>query len=168
MTRICKILICVLLVALTLCAFASCDDKPQPKTLTDVIPELNEHEVAVVIKNSDSDYEVFVVDLTKDVPTASSALCQTLLVYLKDNKGLVLDWSSSDYGMYINAIGGITPDASKNEYVEVYTSNPDYQGTWAGVTTIEAGDITLKSASVGVSSLQVSFGDVIYFELASY
>ena len=168
MKRIHRILICILLVALTLCVFASCDDKPQPKTLSDVIPELNEHEVAVVIKDGEGDYEVYVVDFSLGDYMFSSSFCVSVLAYLEYKEGLVIDWTESEYGMYINAIGGLVPDASKNEYVEIFTSNPDYQGTWAGVTTIEAGDITLKSASVGVSAMQVGFGDVVYFELASY
>lgn len=168
MKRIYRILICILLVALTLCAFASCDDKPQPKTLADVIPELNEHEVAVIIKNGEGEYEVYVVDLVEDMGATSSSLCSILLIHLQNTEELYVDWTLTEYGKFINAIGGITPDASKNEYVEVFTTNPNYQGTWAGVTTIEAGDITLKSASVGVSILQVRFGDVVYFELASY
>ena len=168
MKRINRILICLLLVALTLCVLASCDDKPQPKTLEDVIPELGEHEAAVIIKNGENDYEVYVVKLIGGDYVYSSSFCVTVLAYLRDTKGLVVDMTESEYGMFINAIGGITPDAANHEYVEVFTSNPEYQGTWAGVTTIEAGDITLKSASVGVSSMQVGFGDVVYFELASY
>ncbi|MCH5159508.1 MAG: hypothetical protein J1F66_01490 [Clostridiales bacterium] len=168
MKRFNKTLICILLVALMLCVLASCDDKPQPKTLSDVIPELGEHEVAVIIQNGEGDYAVYVVDLVEDMDATSSSLCSVLLTYLQNNKELYIDWSLSEYGRFINAIGGITPDTSKNEYVEVFTSNPDYQGTWAGVSTIEAGDITLKSASVGVSIMHVRFGDVIYFELSSY
>ena len=168
MKRIYKIVISIVLVALTLCALASCVDKPQAKTLSDVVPELNEHEMAVIIKNGESDYEVYVVDISVDLASYSSTSCVAVLTYLKENKGLVLDWTESEYGMYINAIGGITPDASKHEYVEIFTSNPNYQGTWAGVTTYEAGNVTLKSASVGVSDLQYGYGDVIYFEIATY
>ena len=168
MKRIYRILICILLVVATLLALTSCDDKPQPKTLADVIPELHEHEVAVIIKNGEGEYEVYVVDLVEEMGTTISSLCSVLLSHLQTTEDLYIDWSLSEYGRFINAIGGITPDASKNEYVEVFTSNPNYQGTWAGVTTIEAGDITLKSASVGVSILQVRFGDVVYFELATY
>ena len=167
MKRINRIVICILLVAFTLCVLASCVDKPQTKTLDDVIPELGEHEVAVIIKNGDGDYETYVVDRYSGDYVYSSSFCVTILAYLR-GKGLHLDWTESEYGMYINAIGGITPDASKNEYIEIFTSNPDYQGTWAGVTTYKAGNVTLKSASVGVSALNVADGDVVYFELASY
>ena len=167
MKHIRRLLICMLLVALTLCVFVSCDDKPQPKQLTDLqLPELKGNQMAVVIKNGDNDYTSYTVDLSK--VGESDVTAEAVLAYLQDQGGLSLDWTDSTYGKYINAIGGITPDASKNEYIEVFTSNTNFQGTWAGVTVIEAGDITLKSASVGISELAVVAGDVIYFELATF
>lgn len=163
-----RLLICLLIVA-TLFALASCDDKPQNRTLPNgTVPNLGDNEAAVIINNGNDDYEVYVVDLTTVMPTVDSIFCNTVLSQLNSNQGLVLDWTKGEFGMYINAIGGLTPDAANNEYVEIFTSNPDYQGTWAGVTTIEAGNLTLKSAAVGVSAMQVAAGDVIYFELASY
>ena len=167
MKRINRVLIIVLLVAFTLCALVSCDDKPQAKQLTDLtLPTLKDGQAAVIIKNGDNDYTSYTV--TIDKVGEGDVVAEDVLTYLVEQAGLVIDWADSTYGKYINAIGGITLDASKNQYIEVFTSNTDYQGTWAGVTTVEAGDVTLKSASVGVSELGVANGDVIYFELASY
>ena len=161
------LLICLLLVALTLCVLASCVDKPQAKHLTDLeLPTLKSNQAAVIIKNGKNDYTSYVVNLDKVGEADLTA--EDVLAYLQDNGELKLDWADSTYGKYINAIGGITPDASKNEYVTVLTSNGNFQGTWAGVDEIKVGDVTLKSAAVGVSELGVAGGDVIYFELASY
>ena len=168
MKHIHKILICVLLVALTLCAFASCDDKPQAKHLTDLqLPQLKDNQIAVIIKNGDGDYTGYTVNLDK-VSAQEKITAEDVLAYLKEVSDLALDWTDSSYGKYINSIGGITPDASKNEYVTVLTSNTEFQGAWAGVDELKVGDVTLKSASVGVTELGVAQGDVIYFELASY
>ena len=166
MKRIYKILICTLLIVATF-ALASCDDKPQVKHLTDLeLPTLADNQSAVIIKNGDGDYTSYVVNLDK--VGEANVTCEDVLAYLKDNGGLTLDWADSSYGKYVNAIGGITPDASKNQYVTVLTSNGSFQGTWAGVDEIKVGNITLKSASVGVSELGVVACDVVYFELASY
>lgn len=162
MKKIKKLLVFIL-IAVSLLALASCDDKPQPKQLADVLPELDENQMAVIICNGEGDYDVYIFN-----PAAQIKTVEDVLAALKRSGRLNLDWTDSTYGKYINSIGKLTPDASKNEYIEVFTSNPDYQGTWAGVTTIEAGDVTLKSASVGVSELKVAAGDVIYFELATY
>ena len=156
-----------MLVTITLCALASCVDKPQAKYLTDLeLPTLKANQAAVIIKNGENDYTSYVVSLNKIGEADLTA--EDVLAYLKDKGELTLDWADSSYGKYINAIGGITPDASKNEYITVLTSNGNFQGTWAGVDEIKVGDVTLKSASVGVSELGVADGDVVYFELASY
>ena len=169
MKRINKLLICILLVFLVVAIFAltSCDDKPKAKQLTDLtLPELNDHQIAIVIKNGNSDYTSYTVNL--DTVGIKEATCADVLEYMSKHRYISLTWQDSTYGKYIEAIGGINPDSSKNEYVEIFTSNPDFQGTWADVTTITAGDVTLKSAAVGVSELGVKAGDVVYFELASY
>ena len=167
MKRINKILICILLVALALCAFVSCDDKPQAKQLTDLqLPKLKDNQIAVIIKNGEADYTSYTVTLDK--VGAGELTAEDVLAYLKDEAELTFDWADSTYGKYINAIGGITPDATKNEYVTVLTSNTAFQGTWAGVDELKVGEVTLKSASVGVSELGVAAGDVVYFELASF
>ena len=161
-----KILIFILLVV-AIFALASCDDKPQAKQLTDLtLPKLNDNQAAVIIKNGDSDYVSYTVNLTK--VSEGDVTVEDVLAYLKDEAGLTLDWTDSTYGKYINAIGGLTPNASNNEYIEVFTSNSAFQGTWAGVAEIKADGTTLKSASVGVSELVVAAGDVIYFEIATF
>ena len=165
MKRLNKILILILLVV-TVFALASCDDKPQPKQLPDVVPELEANQMAVIIKNGEGDYEVYTVTLGANGVEAET--CEDVLAYLKDNQQLSLTWSDSDYGKFVSAIGGINPNAS-NEYVQVFTSNADYQGTWAGVTVYEINEnLALKDASVGVSYLGVAAGDIVYFELGSF
>ena len=167
MKHIKRLLICVLII-ISIFALASCDDKPQAKLLTDLqLPALKDNQAAVIIKNGDKDYVSYTVDLTKFGETDVTA--EAVLTYLETEAGLTIDWTDSAFGKFINAIGGINPDASKNEYVTVLTTNAAFQGTWAGVTEYELGEgVSLKDAAVGVTELLVAAGDVVYFELASY
>ena len=163
-----KLLICIFLAVATLLVFASCVDKPQAKQLTDLtLPTLRGNQAAVIIKNGDNDYTSYTVNIAK-VGSGDNLTAEDVLVYLKDEAELTLDWTDSDFGKFINAIGGITPNANNREYVAVFTSNPKYQGTWAGVDTYEVGNVSLVAANYGVSELGVVAGDIVYFELASY
>ena len=166
MKNVKKLLLCLLLVVATLVALVSCDDKPQPKQLTDLtLPTLKSTQVAVIIKNGENDYTSYTVSLNKI--EADKVTCEDVLAYLEDEADLTLDWYDSSFGKTINGIGGISATES-NQYVEVFTSNAEYQGTWAGVDKYEVGEVTLVAANYGVSGLGVAAGDVIYFELASF
>ena len=166
MKRFNKLLICLLLVFAVLFTLASCDDKPQPVQLTDLtLPELDGNQMAVIIKNGDNDYTSYVVTLGKGGVEATT--CEQVLEYLKTKSKLVLTWEDGAFGKFIKAIGGITVDPT-NQYVEIFTSNTQFQGDWAGVETRVAGDTTLVSASKGVTELGVAAGDVVYFERASF
>lgn len=166
MKHVKKTLLCILLVVAMLLALGACDDKPQTKQLTDLkLPTLKSNQMAVIIKNGDTDYTCYTVNLLKvgkEQPT-----CEDVLYYLHENADLVIDWSDSAFGKYLNGIGGISVKES-NQYVEVFTSNVKYQGTWANVDKYEVGDVTLVAANYGVSDLGVAQGDVVYFELASF
>ena len=165
MKRIYRLLICLMLLVAVF-ALSSCDDKPQAKQLTDLsLPNLKANQMAVIIKNGDKNYTSYTVVLGESGVNAQT--CEDVLEYLKDEAGLLLGWDDSGYGKFISAIGGINPNPSC-EYVEVFTSNADFQGTWAGVEIREADGVTLMSAAVGVSELLVAAGDVVYFELGSF
>ena len=168
MKRICRILICILLVVATF-ALVSCDDKPQAKQLSDLtLPRLKDNQAAVIIKNGDNDYVSYTVNLDK--VGEGDVTAEDVIQYLHDEADLYLDWQNGTFGKFLNAIGGVVPNpnAANYEYVEVFTSNTAYQGTWAGVDKYEVGDVTLVAANYGVSELIVAAGDVIYFELATY
>ena len=164
MKRIYRILIYILLVV-AIFALVSCDKKPQPKQLAELtLPELNEKEMAVIIKNGDSDYTSYTVRLGKGGVEATTV--EDVLEYLHKECNLTLTWQDSQYGKFLTAIGGISAEGSA--YIEVFTSNVDFQGTWAGVDVIEADGVTLVAASVGVTELGVKAGDIVYFELGVY
>ena len=166
MKRFNKVLICILLIVLALCALVSCDDKPQPKQLTDLtLPELKDNQAAVIIKNGDNDYTSYTVDLSKVGDGDLTA--EDVLEYLQDNSGLTLVWEDGGYGKYLTSIGSISQGDGK--YIFLYTSNLDYESAWATSTPYELGEgAKLVESSVGVTELPVKAGDIVYFELATF
>lgn len=166
MKRANKLLICLLLLVVAILALASCDDKPQPKQLTDLtLPKLSGNQMAVIIKKGDNDYTSYTVTLGKGGVEATT--CEQVIDYLQTKAQLAVTWQDGGYGKYVTAIGGIAEGGGK--YVFVYTTNPSFQGTWAGANSYEIGDgVILKEAAVGVTDLKVQAGDVIYFELGTY
>lgn len=156
----------VLSVLLFICCIAlvACVDKPVAKQLEELtLPKLKDGQMAVIIKNGDKDYTSYTVTLTENMKTG-----EDVIEYLAQEAELDVDWTESEYGKYINKIGGLSPDASKNEYVTVLTSVAKDKGNYAGVTTYTVGDVTLVSSQVGISEMTVEQGAVIYFEIASY
>ncbi len=166
MKRTNKLLTWILAVTLLLCslAFVGCVENPtKPQQLTQLIlPTLKQDQVAVIIKNSESDYVNYVVTLSEDMLTV-----EDVLQHLKDN-GLVIDWDDSQYGKKLNAIGKILPDAGKNQFIAFFTSVESDKGNWAGVFTYTIGDVQVVSAQVGVSDAKVESGAVYYFEMSTY
>lgn len=159
------ILVAVLVVSAI--ALVACVEKPEPTQLTELtLPQLKDNQMAVIIKNGNDDYTSYVVTLGDRGIQATTA--EDVLNYLQQQVDLFVDWQDGVFGKFLNAVGSITPDANKGEYVAVLTSNPDFYGSWAGVDRYIVGDVTLVSSEVGVTDLQVTAGDVIYFELATY
>ena len=161
-----RLLLCVLLIIATLFALTSCDDKPQAKQLTDLtLPKLNGNEMAVIIKNGDSDYTQYIVNLDKI--DNDSPKCEHVLNYLHDEAALAIVWEDGGYGKYVTTVGSISQGDGK--YIFLYTSNLDYESAWASSTPYELGDgVKLVEASVGVTDLPVAAGDIVYFELGTY
>ena len=164
-----RLLTWILAVVLVVASFAlvACVDKPEPIQLTDLtLPELESNQMAVIIKNGDNDYTCYVVTLGNGGTNATTA--EGVIQYLHDQAGLTVDWEDSSYGKMIHRIGGISEDAANSAYIIVFTSVVADQGTYAGVPTREAGDVSIVESGVGVSSMTVEAGAVIYFEVISY
>ena len=159
------ILVAVLVV--TALALVACVDKPRPVQLTELkLPELKDNQMAVIIKNGDNDYTSYVVTLGTGGTDATTA--EGVIQYLHDEADLTVNWTDSEFGKYLHGIGGISEDTANSAYVIVFTSVVKDQGTYAGVTTYDVGDVTIVEAGVGISSMTVEAGAVIYFEIVSY
>ena len=125
-------------------------------------------DISVVIENTDGEYTVYKVYL-EDVKNKDEGVVG-ILENLKEREenSLAVDMSSSQYGAYINSIGGLIPDAAKNEFISVYTSLEADFGTWDGVGTVEYEGTTLKASGLGLSSMSVASGMIVLFRVESY
>ena len=148
-------------------AFTACDDKPEMQTLSELtLPQMEDNQACVIIKEGESKYSCFVVTLGEDGTTAQNG--EQLLQYLQEKSNLALNWQDSAYGKYLLGIGNITADESKGEFVAIFTSVEKDKGSWAGVRSYQAGETELVSSAVGISEMTVQPGAVIYFEISTY
>lgn len=100
----------------------------------------------------------------EDLDLTDGAL--SLMVYLKDTKGLDVVYTDSIYGAYFTKIGDIATD--DNGYLCILTS---YEDEWdRSIYSVEADYLGTKvvSSSVGISSMSVVDGVIIYFTYVAY
>lgn len=141
----------------------ACADKPTVQEVTDLtLPTLADNQVAVIIKNGDKDYTNYVAPINDEMKNV-----EDVLNYLAEELDLYLDWQDSDYGKYLNGIGGAIPKQT-NQYVFFYTSVVADKSNEAGAPGYTIGDVEVISAQVGVSSAKVESGAVYYFEIGTY
>ena len=125
-------------------------------------------DVTFVIENRDGSYEVYKAYL-EDVTNKDEGVYGVLqLLTAREKNPLVADIVDSSYGAYINSIGSLTPDATKNEYVSIYTSLEKDFSTWEPVGVKEYEGITLKSSGVGLTSMSAEKGTVVLFCIETY
>ncbi len=150
-----------LVLVLSVFTLVACADKPTVQEVTDLtLPTLADNQVAVIIKNGEKDYTNYTVTLSDEMEKV-----EDVLNYLANKLDMYLDWQESNYGKYLNGIGGAKPSQA-NEFVAFYTSVESDKGNWAGVTAYTIGDVEIVSAQVGVTSAKVESGAVYYFELS--
>ena len=127
-----------------------------------------EGDVSLVVENRDGSYDVYKVYL-EDVTNKEEGVYGVVefIMQRKENP-ITADIVDSSYGAYVNSIGSLTPDASKNEYVCLYTSLEKDFGTWDGVKSIVYEGVTLKEAGVGLTSMSIEKGTVVLFRIETY
>ena len=125
-------------------------------------------DVTLVIENRDGSYTVYKAFL-EDVSNKGEGV-YGVLQYLMEREGdsLVVDVVDSTYGAYVNNIGGLDPDATKNEYVCIYTSLERDFDTSDYVSEIEYEGITLKTSGLGLTSMSAEQGTVILFRIETW
>jgi hypothetical protein len=127
----------------------------------------------IVVEGRDGSYVTYDVDLSKLEKHDEGAI--SLLEYVASIEGSTLFYNvqwGGGYGAYITSIGALTPDASSNEYIGLYTSESEdfavpteYQPV---VPTAVYSGKTLTYAGVGLSSMHVNDGTVILFRIDTY
>ena len=133
-------------------------------------PSIEGNIATVVLDYGDNNYRVYEIELDKLTDRSQGAY--SLLIYAKENECLKLDAPNGPYGVYINSIGDLVPDASKNEYVAIYTSvESDFNVPTADfpeVKELTYHGVTLKEAGVGISSLTVVERAVFLFRIETF
>ena len=125
-------------------------------------------DVSVVIENRDGTYTVYKAYL-EDVENKGEGVYGVIQYLMeRENNPLTADIASSTYGAYVNAIGSLTPDVTKNEYVCLYTSLERDFDTSDYVKELEYEGITLKTSGVGLTSMSAEKGTVILCRIESY
>ena len=127
-----------------------------------------EGDISLVVENRDGSYDVYKVYL-EDVTNKEEGVYGVVefIMQRKENP-ITADIVDSSYGAYVNYIGSLTPDASKNEYVCLYTSLEKDFGTWDGVKSVVYEGVTLKEAGVGLTSMSIEKGTVVLFRIETY
>lgn len=139
-----KIVTTLLLIATLFCIIACKNTAPTSGIVT------------VVIRGETD--AVYNVDLA-EVQVTDGVL--SILQYLKDEKGIALEYEDSGYGAFLTKCGSLKQDLSKNEYLYLYTSVQSDFDVSGYATTQDFNGKTLTSAGVGLTQMQICDGAII-------
>lgn len=141
----------IVVTVLSLLCFTACDDKK------------GKGDVTVVIAYADGAQEYYVSE--KDVDGEG---VMPIMLYLKEKKGLNFVTTESTYGAFVNEVGGLKPDATKHEFISIYTSVAKDKDVSEYATTVKYKGTTLTSSGVGISTMSVEPDAIIYFVILTY
>lgn len=127
----------------------------------------SEGRVTVVIEGADGEYEIYGIDLS-EVENKDGAVSILEALAAREDKPLALDMTDGSYGKMINSIGGLNPDATKNEYVAIYTSVEEDFDVSEYKKTLTYEGRTLATSGVGISGMSASDGTVILFRTETW
>ena len=121
-------------------------------------------DVTFVVENRDGTYDVYKMYLEDVENKDKGALGVIESLNKREKNPLPVDMS----GTWMNSIGSLLPDSSKNEYVAIYTSLEKDFGTGDFATAIEYDGQTLTMSGVGIESMSVEQGTVILFRIETW
>ena len=121
-------------------------------------------DVTFVIENRDGSYAVYKTYLEEVENRDKGALGVIESLNSREKNPLPVDMD----GTWMNSIGGLTPDASKNEFISIYTSLASDAGVWDGVLTLEYEGVTLTQSNFGIDGMSVEEGTVILFRIETW
>lgn len=113
----------------------------------------------VVVSASESDTREYSVPLSK-VKGEEGAF--SLLDYLKDKGELEYESENGPYGKKLIRVGSVVEDGAQGKYIYIWTSVEGDFDTSAYKLTLEYKGTTLVSSGVGISSMSVPDGAIIY------
>ncbi len=85
----------------------------------------------------------------------------SLMLYLKEKEGLTVEYEEGQLGAYFTRIGDIMSD--DNGYLSIFTSHEKDWDVTEYCITKDYNGITVKTSAVGISSMSVLDGMVLYF-----
>ena len=146
MKKIIKLVSMLTLLTILVCCFVGC------------APKANMTVVVTTDPNT-----VYTVDLNK---LKEGCNAMGVLEYLKEKQGLTYVAQDSDYGPFLTEVLTLKQSEDFNPYISVYTSvqaeqMTDYDG-------VEYEGVMLYPSSVGIGSMTVEEGCIIYITLISY
>ncbi len=147
-------LIICMIFALTIVGFVGC--KPDA-------PAQPVEKITVVVATATP--TEYVVDMTK-VDTKKGVV--GVLDYLKETTTFTYEGSESQYGMFLTKVGALSPDASKIEFICIYTSVEKDKDVSEYAQTIDYKGVKLTTSGLGISSMNIENNATIYFCISSY
>ncbi|MGN0784007.1 MAG: hypothetical protein ACI4M0_06690 [Christensenellales bacterium] len=146
MKKIIKLVSMLTLLTILVCCFVGC------------APKANMTVVVTTDPNT-----VYTVDLNK---LKEGCNAMDVLEYLKEKQGLTYVAQDSDYGPFLTEVLTLKQSEDFNPYISIYTSvqaeqMTDYDG-------VEYEGVMLYPSSVGIGSMTVEEGCIIYITLISY
>lgn len=150
-----KVISSLLLLLLLICLFGGCVASP----------EESKGQCTVVIGADEGNETVYTVDLGK--VTLTNGLL-SVIEYLNKEEGLVYTATDSGYGAYLTQVGDVKEDASKGEYIYIWTSVESDHDVSVYATTKEYNGKTLISSGVGASQMKIEDNSVIYIGVISW
>lgn len=105
-----------------------------------------------------------------DYKTTTGSLAAFMEELCKDTeKPLTFDatWTSP-YGIFLNSVGSLVPAGGTGEYISILTSDTNYQDITGWATTKTYNGVTVKTATLGATSLPLKDGAVYMFVILVY
>ena len=121
-------------------------------------------DVTFVVENRDGTYDVYKIYLEDVENKESGALGVIDSLNKRENNPLPVDMN----GTWLNSIGTLLPDSSKNEYISLYTSLEKDFGLWDGVKTLDYEGKTLTQSNYGIDGMSIEKDTVILFRIETW
>lgn len=146
------VIVCIML-ALVLCAVACQPDTP------------SKGEVTIVIAPLEGEATEYTIDLS-DIAEGGGVVA--ILDYLQANKGLKYTSEDRGYGAYLTKVGVLEEKPEAGEFIYLYTSVAKDFDVSEYASTVEYQGKTLTNSGVGVSSMSVEDGAIIYITIIKF
>ena len=124
--------------------------------------------VTVVIETAEGKYEAYEAELEGVENKEKGAVAILEALSSRKDRPLALEMTDGAYGKMILSIGGLVPDATKNEFIAIYTSREADFDVSEYAKSIEYNGRTLTTSGLGISSMSAEDGTVILFRIETW